>query len=706
MLKIKKKRRAVTVLICLLILFCLSAYSESWFKLLPTVKGAADTYTLDIAHTDRTYTNINGLTYTNYADVYAAFTSASDVNTVIRNTDGKVIAMKQGMAVTHSATSTFVFTSTNPGGSTAYCINNVVAYYQSTSSAQEVTITISGYTGTCNVNDVILLPSAFIFPTATGERANQYEFDYYTNEGGELIHYTSYYHQSSNGSYYCTDFLGRIVLDKAPSFMTENIRYYSTDSIDYYTDPYDAARDVKTAATYKGTYCIYFKYLSYRTKTTHTASELNGYISYTNSTYSYYDNPGVTCAYLNMGSTFIGYQNTYGVNAAMELGFANLESAYGKSQFAVENFNFFGVGAVDSNPSNAEAYLNADDGIKQHMKYYMSRYYIDAYAYIDASKGTAYYDVPDKPAGYISYYAGDFRYFGNCPGNKAIGINVKYASDPFHGEKVASQMYAIDTALSASGNIDYNKYSIGFTNKITYAYAQPDDTSWKLYKYAAKDPNRPGNILSTGPIGISVTITGQTGDYYIIVSDMPINADGRACYTWDTTNTSPISFTAYVKKADITLMRDNLTVVTPPDDPTLTSSVYTITTASKTISKIPHSTAISDFTSGFANGSVKIFSGEDELTTGTIATGMTAKIYDASGNFVVDYQCVVTGDINGDGAISITDLVQINNNLLKKNILTGAFQNASDVNGDGKTTISDLVLINYHLLKKQLITPR
>ena len=500
-------------------------------------------YTVEIANTDQTYTLVSD--HTEYADAYAAFTASENTDAVIRywnsadDADIKVLAMKRGMAITRSSESTLIFDSTYPGGTRTYVANNYVAYYNSTSSSKVVTLTISGYKGTCSVDDVVLIPSAHVYyyssdPDGSNPDFNddQYEFDYYTKSAeGNLVHYVSTYYYSSTGGYYCTKF-SSITIDKAPDFMTENVRYFSTDGLTYYPSPDDAIK--KTNAV--GTHAIYYKLLSYRTTTDYSITELNGFIAYTNAVYSYSGNPGATCAYLGLGSSFISYQNIYGVNAAMELAFANHESAYGKSNFAEENYNFFGVGAVDSDPSNAYVYTSADNGIMQHMKYWMSRYYLDAYAYIDDGKPLSYYDVPDKDAGYISSYAGDSRYFGSSPGNKLVGINVKYASDPFHGEKVAKMMFEIDAHL---GFKDYDKYSLGITNKAAYAYAAPNDSSWKLYKYTSKDPNRDANIVSTVPVGMSVTITGESGDYYIIRSEMPINSEGRACYTWDTTNTSP-----------------------------------------------------------------------------------------------------------------------------------------------------------------------
>lgn len=42
----------------------------------------------------------------------------------------------------------------------------------------------------------------------------------------------------------------------------------------------------------------------------------------------------------------------------------------------------------------------------------------------------------------------DWTYFGGYLGNKQLGANVKYASDPFWGEKAAQHAFAIDYELS------------------------------------------------------------------------------------------------------------------------------------------------------------------------------------------------------------------------------------------------------------------
>ena len=92
-------------------------------------------------------------------------------------------------------------------------------------------------------------------------------------------------------------------------------------------------------------------------------------------------------------------------------------------------------------------------------------------------------------------------------------------------------------------------------------------------------------------------------------------------------------------------------------------------------------------------------------TTGELAaTGMTVA-YAVDGEIIQSLTVVVTGDVNGDGKCSISDLVQINSHLLGRQELGDAFLQAADINGDGKCTISDLVQINSHLLGRKALTP-
>ena len=51
-----------------------------------------------------------------------------------------------------------------------------------------------------------------------------------------------------------------------------------------------------------------------------------------------------------------------------------------------------------------------------------------------------------------------FQFHGGFFGNKAGGMNVSYASDPYWGEKAAQYFYEMDHAM---GDRDHNRYALG-----------------------------------------------------------------------------------------------------------------------------------------------------------------------------------------------------------------------------------------------------
>lgn len=77
--------------------------------------------------------------------------------------------------------------------------------------------------------------------------------------------------------------------------------------------------------------------------------------------------------------------------------------------------------------------------------------------------------------------------------------------------------------------------------------------------------------------------------------------------------------------------------------------------------------------------------GLEIATDAPLATGMTATFSGSS------YTLVITGDANGDGKITITDVVALQSHVVGKQTLEGAYAKAADLNGDGKVTITDVV---------------
>ena len=84
-------------------------------------------------------------------------------------------------------------------------------------------------------------------------------------------------------------------------------------------------------------------------------------------------------------------------------------------------------------------------------------------------------------------------------------------------------------------------------------------------------------------------------------------------------------------------------------------------------------------------GGYTVYSGSTQVTSGIVGTGMTAA------NGAASVTIVVTGDVSGDGKITITDVVKLQSSVTGANRLSGAYAAAADINGDGKVTITDVV---------------
>ena len=59
-----------------------------------------------------------------------------------------------------------------------------------------------------------------------------------------------------------------------------------------------------------------------------------------------------------------------------------------------------------------------------------------------------------------------------------------------------------------------------------------------------------------------------------------------------------------------------------------------------------------------------------------------------SGDRVVGaWMITVTGDVNGDGQLSITDMIAVNAHVLQKTLLSGVYAQAADTSGDHNVSI-------------------
>lgn len=305
-----------------------------------------------------------------------------------------------------------------------------------------IEVNINGFHGYCDLENVDLVPSKFINNgitiklggnnTYTGEdffsiicKQNYY----YKNDNGDLV-FQMYYGYSDNGS---DPESHSYVIGKASEQMTANTPYYSYNGYEFYTN--------RLFTDNKITYYNYYQFLPLRSKSTISADKLNSYIAgYSGS------------VMIGQGQAFIDAQEKYGVNALILFSMAIHESGYGRSGYATKRNNLFGWNAYDASPNSAS-------------------YFDSVYQCVNEQAGI-------NLRGYLDIYDG--RFFSSSLGNKGSGLNVKYASDPYWGMKIASYCYSIDKNYNNSN--DLNKYSLSLVNTFDIPLkSSPNDSASTLY---------------------------------------------------------------------------------------------------------------------------------------------------------------------------------------------------------------------------------
>ena len=287
-----------------------------------------------------------------------------------------------------------------------------------------VKIEVSGYTGYIKKQED---DGSLNIITVPINQVNN--LSYYTlNSNNELVHAISSDITSTPKYSYQT-------LGPAPSFMNQNTKYYSYDGNYFYTDIEKLISDAKdnnhnNAVNSNNIFYNYYQYLSLRSKASYTAEDINTYFA---------NNTPTDSVLRNTGEYFIKAQSKYGVNASAMVGIAMNESGKGTSTIAKTKNNIFGINAVDSNSNGANYFNSIEDCIDTFATEYMTNGYLNPKSW--------------------KYYSGHL-------GNKNLGCNVKYASDPYWGEKSSSFMHDMNAYLFNQGkNDDYNRYTIGIVNK-------------------------------------------------------------------------------------------------------------------------------------------------------------------------------------------------------------------------------------------------
>lgn len=288
--------------------------------------------------------------------------------------------------------------------------------------------------------------------------------------------------------------VGTVILgQERPHGMVNKTNYLSYDGHYFYPDSLEGYRammrdyknGVRTSSINPNNpYYNYYQFLSHRSISNYTSAQIKQNLSMYNSKPTSYPVSSGQSQLFGEEVSFIQYQNEFGANAIMMLGTAKNESGNGTSNIAVNKNNLFGHSAFDSSPgASADGYVSVAQSIYAHAKKFISEGYLDPCdGYTVNGNGTS-----DK--------CHNGKYYGGNLGDKSSGMNVKYASDPYWGEKAAGNYYSFDKQY---GLQDYGKYSIGIkaTSESYPVKAEPNNSSATLYT-TGKSNNYAVTILET-----------------------------------------------------------------------------------------------------------------------------------------------------------------------------------------------------------------
>ena len=399
--------------------------------------------------------------------------NASDNHVMMKGKD--IVWMKTGVAATNKFTIIYDSPALKGEGRTYVNAGTELKFLDATEKA--VKVELAGAVSYVSQSNVKLIP-----PALSKGRSH------YKASGGDLIHYI--YNPISNTT------VSTGVIGKAPAFMAEGQKYYSWDGISFTNE---SGQEVGEAYQY-------FTFLPLHSKSNYTAEELDNYLlnQYPDTLKKQYP----TSPLFGTGAVFKEMEEMYHVNALYFIAHAIHESAWGTSKIAQDKKNLFGMGASDGNAyEKAYTYASFEDSIKEVAEYVSKAYHNPTSKYSNTVWGKTN----------LNYYNGAIT------GNKAVGMNVRYASDPYWGEKIAGYMYRADQYLGSkdhnqlalavvntenlkvrsgagTGNLELYTYNVVGIPMILHEEVHAEGATW--YKISLdSNPNEHGFVYGNGSLG-------------------------------------------------------------------------------------------------------------------------------------------------------------------------------------------------------------
>ena len=260
------------------------------------------------------------------------------------------------------------------------------------------------------------------------------------------------------------------------------------------------------------------------------------------------------------------------------------------------------------------------------------------------------------------------------------------------------QWYSNGTAINGANKNTYKPDVNDIGKNVTVTVSLPSAAAGELTSAAleiskASPPAPPKPVISSAD-RYSVTLKAVEGCEYRLSSSGSFtdnnvfeNLKPGETYIFcqryketETTEASGISSISYQMQAEYKLK----------------SNKHFINPASGAASLIDPGTSVKTLKEGFEYSKyISVFKDGKQLSdSDTVGTGCEIRLT-VNGKTYDKCVCVITGDVNGDGKITITDYLKIKERIQNGTALSKEKEYASDVNGDGKVTITDYLRLKY-----------
>jgi beta-N-acetylglucosaminidase len=630
--------------------------------------------------------------------------------------------------------------------------------FNSTTGAGVALVQISGFTGYTPLEQIDIIPMIYIEnnwlislggqPFYPADSLQVYQIRPRMNEyrisTSSVYNVREIYHETfsfaSGGS------LGVYVYGQAPDWLV-NGTYYSWDSIRFF---YDKAmtQPVLNGET-PGEYYNYYQYLPFRSGSNMTAKHLDDYLialGFTKKA-TYFGEPSASAMY-GEGKAFIDGQMTYGANALLVYAMGLHESGRGTSRLSIEKNNIFGWGAVDSNPDDAFKFESVALSVAEHMgrnlRGYMSVENFRFYGTILGNKNngfnTKYASDPywgNKIAGWayrIDRYYGfpDYNHYtiGIMPDSENLA--VKKSADNNSSTMFVIPSITYQRSLLINSTIDTANgqwISIMSTQPVTLSdnVVLYKDTSSELTKYEwfKSIGYLPANNIKIIYPGNGVSKIPMVYDEAEFAKEPVVNAENFVL------NEGILTFNGFAFKPGLSVPLTSVAsyqLSFVNEDETSISRPLTAGTENPLLNqtyggvKFDYKGAvygasidIKDFPAGryrfdlYASFNIlkdpvyfsKSISFEPTLPEISNHLGRSYELTKDENNVlylvIEDVEVIVLkGDVNGDGKVTITDLVMLHLTISGVDKFEEFNTRNADMNSDGKISITDIVML--HLL--------